>query len=95
MYFFQHKKTKNWIAGINADGSYEYSPKMCDAMLFFPLQATASSVEHKKEYVEVKLFTPPRPKAWKPKKPARKAVKKTKSTGSEKVNPELAVEANA
>lgn len=89
LYFYQHKKTKNWIAGINSDGSYEYSPKMCDAMLFFPLQALASSFEHKKEYVEVKLFTPPKPRVSRAKKSKAKSTKKPVSQRLEGVNPEL------
>lgn len=83
--FYQHKVTGNWIAGIAPDGSYEYSPKMCDAMLFHRVQAGGvSTMEHKREYVIVKAFVPPRPPRWKPPKKAKATTKKPAAKKSKK-----------
>lgn len=72
LYFFQHKVTGNWIAGINKDGQYEYSPKMQDAMLFYWMQANGvSTLEHKREWVQTRPWSPPRPRRWKPRKQSR------------------------
>lgn len=65
--FFQHRKTKNWIVGIDKNGAYEYSPKLCDAMLFYEFYAgSVSTKEHQREYVQTRSWTPPRAKQWKP-----------------------------
>lgn len=89
LYFFQHKETKNWIAGIDKDGRYEYSPKMCDAMLFFWMQAAGvSTQEHKREWVQTRAWTPPRARSWKPKaKPKSKKSTKSKAETAVKSEP--------
>lgn len=67
--FYQHRETKNWIAGIAKDGAYEYSPRLCDAMLFYGFYANGvNTKEHKREYVQTRAWIQPRAKQWKPPK---------------------------
>ena len=95
LFFFRHKQTGNWIAGIDANGRYEYSPKMCDAMLFFWMQASGvSTQEHKREYVITRAFHPPRPRMWRPKSRLR-AKPKAKSTKTAKTSLNVSTEVSS
>lgn len=79
---FQNKKTKMWIAGVGKEGSYEVSPKIQDAMLFYGWAAdgTFSGKDYRCETVYVRKFHPPAPKMWKPKKATKsKSSAKSKS----------------
>lgn len=80
---FQEKSTGRWIAGYDKEtGTYEYSEKLCDAMLFYGWgkHEQFAGRYYNCHQVELPAWSPPKAKAWKPKKAKKKSSAKPKKT---------------
>lgn len=75
--FYMRKSDKQWVAELRRDGTRVFSPRMQDAELFPGRRDSINfpGREYKHEWVEVRPFSPPSPKAKR--KPAKKKAKAT------------------
>lgn len=81
--FYKHKATGQWVAGGIGE-NIQLSPKMCDVKLWVGHSNTdfPSSV-YKREWVDIRKFTPPRVTA-KTTRTAKKKVSKKARKAKEK-----------